>query len=347
MALGVNATRTVFVRVVAPAGALPADPANVTTLTTTYNAGAASASATDTTSVSGPWCSRRTTSRSTARRRRRIRREATRPRRSRRAPRRSRAVHRLPDTGDEYAAVNLTLVVVTDAIPAIPGTARRAARGRRARATDVGTIAAPADGATGTVAASARDAAARPDRGGDVLREDRPVTVRALAVRHASRWVAFALALALPRSGPRWARRPRARSSRTRRRPPRSVGVTPVGASSNVVQLTTAGAGEAARRRSSKAPPAIAPGGTAYFPHTLTNSGGGGRHVRAVDGEPGGPVRPRAPSRSCPMRTATASPTPRCPSRRRDAARPAGCSGSSWARSRRRTRRRSPSTASR
>ena len=50
-ALGVNTSRTVFVRVFAPGSAASADPANVTTLTATYNAGASTASATDSTSV--------------------------------------------------------------------------------------------------------------------------------------------------------------------------------------------------------------------------------------------------------------------------------------------------------
>ena len=50
-ALGPNATRMVFVRVFAPPSATGADPANVTSLTARYNAGAASAGATDTTSV--------------------------------------------------------------------------------------------------------------------------------------------------------------------------------------------------------------------------------------------------------------------------------------------------------
>lgn len=50
-ALGVGASRTIFVRVFAPPSATGADPANVTTITARYNAGASSAAATDTTSV--------------------------------------------------------------------------------------------------------------------------------------------------------------------------------------------------------------------------------------------------------------------------------------------------------
>jgi uncharacterized repeat protein (TIGR01451 family) len=50
-ALAPNATRAIFVRVFASPSAIGADPANVTLLTARYNAGAASASATDTTSV--------------------------------------------------------------------------------------------------------------------------------------------------------------------------------------------------------------------------------------------------------------------------------------------------------
>lgn len=49
--LGVNASKTVFVRVFASATATGADPANVTTITAKFNSGASSASATDTTSV--------------------------------------------------------------------------------------------------------------------------------------------------------------------------------------------------------------------------------------------------------------------------------------------------------
>ncbi|QJR14860.1 beta strand repeat-containing protein [Usitatibacter palustris] len=50
-ALGVNATRTVWIRVFAPGSAVALDPANVTTFTARYNAGASGASATDSTSV--------------------------------------------------------------------------------------------------------------------------------------------------------------------------------------------------------------------------------------------------------------------------------------------------------
>jgi trimeric autotransporter adhesin len=49
--LGVNQSRTIFVRVFAPPSAVSSDPANVTTLTARYNGGAASTSATDTTTV--------------------------------------------------------------------------------------------------------------------------------------------------------------------------------------------------------------------------------------------------------------------------------------------------------
>jgi len=45
IALGVNASRTIFVRVFAPGSAVGADPANVTTITARYNAGASSAAA--------------------------------------------------------------------------------------------------------------------------------------------------------------------------------------------------------------------------------------------------------------------------------------------------------------
>ena len=49
--LAVGASRTLFVRVFAPPSAVGTDPANVTTLTARYNAGVASTAATDTTSV--------------------------------------------------------------------------------------------------------------------------------------------------------------------------------------------------------------------------------------------------------------------------------------------------------
>lgn len=49
--LAVGATRAIFVRVFAPPSAVGADPANVTTITARYNAGASSTAATDTTSV--------------------------------------------------------------------------------------------------------------------------------------------------------------------------------------------------------------------------------------------------------------------------------------------------------
>ncbi len=49
--LPVNGTRTVWVRVFAPGSAVALDPANVTTFTARYNAGASAASATDSTSV--------------------------------------------------------------------------------------------------------------------------------------------------------------------------------------------------------------------------------------------------------------------------------------------------------
>jgi trimeric autotransporter adhesin len=51
LSLAPNATQTVFVRVFAPASATSTSPADVTTLTATYNAGASTVSANDTTSV--------------------------------------------------------------------------------------------------------------------------------------------------------------------------------------------------------------------------------------------------------------------------------------------------------
>jgi trimeric autotransporter adhesin len=51
LSLAANATQTVFVRVFAPGSATASSPADVTTLTATYNAGASTVSANDTTSV--------------------------------------------------------------------------------------------------------------------------------------------------------------------------------------------------------------------------------------------------------------------------------------------------------
>lgn len=147
-ALGVNATQTIYVRVFAPGSAVGADPANVTTLTARYNTGASSASATDSTTVSdglvlvkdqqavncatpapqpaggfstGPIAS---------------------------AAPGTCIAYRIRATNT--TAAGITAVVVNDNIPA--NTTHRVSCGPAA--TTVGTITAPADGATGTVSAT-------------------------------------------------------------------------------------------------------------------------------------------------------------------------------------------------
>ena len=154
IALGVNATRAIFVRVFAPGSAVGADPANVTTITALYNAGTASVSATDSTSVSdglvllkeqvavncataAPHAGYSTAPIASG--------PATAPG--------SCIAYRI--TATNTTAAGITAVVVNDNIPA--NTTHRFSCGTGAApgaATTVGTITAPADGATGTVSAT-------------------------------------------------------------------------------------------------------------------------------------------------------------------------------------------------
>lgn len=153
--LAVNGTRTVFVRVVAPAGALASDPANVTTLTARYNAGASTVSATDTTSVTAGLSlvkDQQPVNCATA---------APHPAGSYTTapipPGPSTApgqciAYRIRVTNTTSASMSSTLV--SDAIPANTTHRTSCGTGAAGAATDVGTITAPANGATGTVSAS-------------------------------------------------------------------------------------------------------------------------------------------------------------------------------------------------
>mgnify|MGYP001179133965 CR=1 FL=1 len=153
-ALAVNASRTIFVRVFAPGSAVGADPANVTTITARYNAGAASAAATDSTSVSDGLV---------------LLKEQVAVNCATAAPHVGYSTAPIPSgpatapgsciayriTATNTTATGITLVVVNDNIPA--NTTHRFSCGTGAApgaATTVGTISAPADGATGTVSAS-------------------------------------------------------------------------------------------------------------------------------------------------------------------------------------------------
>ena len=149
VALGVNATRAIFVRVFAPGSAVSADPANVTTITATYNAGAATTAATDSTSVTdglvllkeqvavscaaaGPHAGYSTAPIASG--------PATAPGQC--------IAYRI--TGTNTTAANITLVVINDNIPA--NTTQRNSCG--VPAATVGAIASPGDGLPGTVSAT-------------------------------------------------------------------------------------------------------------------------------------------------------------------------------------------------
>ena len=147
--VAVGGTRTVFVRVFAPGSATGADPANVTTLTATYNAGASTATATDSTSVTdgltllkeqvavscaapGPHAGYST---------------APIPAGPSTAPGQCIA-YRI--TASNTTATGITAVFVNDNIPG--NTRQRTSCG--VAATTVGTISAPGDGNTGVVSAN-------------------------------------------------------------------------------------------------------------------------------------------------------------------------------------------------
>lgn len=147
-ALAVNASRSIFVRVFAPGSAVAADPANVTTITARYNAGAASTAATDTTSVTDGLV--------LTKMQRTINCDGTGPGVYSTAPIPSSALTapgrclQYQITGQNTTAANVTLVVINDNIPA--NTRQHNACG--APATTVGTVTSPGDGATGTISAT-------------------------------------------------------------------------------------------------------------------------------------------------------------------------------------------------
>ncbi|QJR10734.1 hypothetical protein DSM104443_01803 [Usitatibacter rugosus] len=147
--VAVGATRTVFVRVFAPGSATAADPANVTTVTATYNTGANTATATDTTSVTdgltllkeqvavscaapGPHAGYST---------------APIPAGPNTAPGQCIA-YRI--TGTNTTAAGITLVFINDNVPG--NTRQRNSCG--APATTLGTVTSPGDGNTGLISAN-------------------------------------------------------------------------------------------------------------------------------------------------------------------------------------------------
>jgi uncharacterized repeat protein (TIGR01451 family) len=146
--LGVNQSRTIFVRVFAPPSAVATDPANVTTITAKYNAGATAASATDTTSVTDGLV--------LMKEQRTINCDGTGPgtyttgaigASTATAPGKC-LQYRI--TATNTTATGITLVVVNDNIPA--NTKQWNLCG--APATTAGSISSPGDNATGTISAS-------------------------------------------------------------------------------------------------------------------------------------------------------------------------------------------------
>lgn len=146
--LAVNASRTVFVRVFAPGSAVGADPANVTTLTARFNAGAGSVAATDSTSVSDGLV--------LLKEQRTINCDGTAP-----GIYTTAAIPSGPATapnmclqyritGTNTTAANITNVVISDIIPA--STKQENLCG--APATSLGSIASPGSGNAGTIVAT-------------------------------------------------------------------------------------------------------------------------------------------------------------------------------------------------
>jgi uncharacterized repeat protein (TIGR01451 family) len=147
-ALGVNATRAIFVRVFAPGSATGADPANVTTLTARYNAGAASTSATDTTSVTDGLV--------LAKQQRTVNCDGTSPGTYSAAPIPAGPLTapgrclQYQVTGQNTTAANITLVVINDNIPG----STKQINTCGAPATTAGTVTSPGPGNSGTVSAT-------------------------------------------------------------------------------------------------------------------------------------------------------------------------------------------------
>jgi trimeric autotransporter adhesin len=148
LALAVNASRTLFVRVSAPGTATSANPPNVTTFTASYNAGALTAATTDSTSVNDGFL--------LLKEQRTINCDGTSPGAYSTAPIAAGTAtapgqcigYRI--TGTNTTAVTITLVGIADVIPA--NMKQRNSCG--APATTVGTITSPGDGLAGTVNAA-------------------------------------------------------------------------------------------------------------------------------------------------------------------------------------------------
>ncbi|MGZ5569754.1 MAG: beta strand repeat-containing protein [Usitatibacter sp.] len=146
--LAVNASRAIFVRVTAPATATAADPANVTTLIAGFNAGATSVSATDTTTVANGLTLQKM--------QRTVNCDGTAPGVYSAAPLAAGPLTlagrclQYQVTGQNTSAANMTLVAISDNIPA--NTKQINTCG--APATSVGAIASPGPGNTGTINAT-------------------------------------------------------------------------------------------------------------------------------------------------------------------------------------------------
>jgi uncharacterized repeat protein (TIGR01451 family) len=159
--LALSATRSIFVRVAAPPGALASDPANVTTLTARFGGGASSVSATDTSLVSGGLVvakDQQAVACATA---------APHPAAGYSAAALPAGPSTAPGQCISYriqvtnaTAVPMTAVVVSDAIPANTTHRTSCGTGAAGAATDVGTVTAPANGAAGTVTANVGNLAA-------------------------------------------------------------------------------------------------------------------------------------------------------------------------------------------
>jgi hypothetical protein len=146
-ALAPAGTRTIFVRVFAPPSATSADPANVTLLTARYNAGAASTSATDSTTVTDGLLLNK--------RQRTINCDGSSP-----GVFTAAAIPAGPLTAparclqyeivaQNTTALNITLVVLSDLIP--PNTKQKNSCGAPAVAPAGPVVASPGDGGSGTI----------------------------------------------------------------------------------------------------------------------------------------------------------------------------------------------------
>jgi uncharacterized repeat protein (TIGR01451 family) len=141
------ATRTIFVRVFAPPSATSADPANVTQLTARYNAGALSTSATDSTTVTdGLLLNKRQRTINCDGSSPGVYTAAAIPAGAGTAPGKC---LQYEIVAQNTTALNITLVVLSDAIP--PNTVQRNGCGAPAAAPAGPVVTSPGDGATGTI----------------------------------------------------------------------------------------------------------------------------------------------------------------------------------------------------